>query len=111
MTLNDFKAIKGDAEMGIRSLPVMLGPKGAARAACLIMAVPQVIVIGLPWRWQHPTQAGIVSALLIAQLAMMVRFLGAPISRALWYSGFGVPLFVKRNDGLRHRHPLATRLR
>ena len=25
---------------------------------------------------------------------MMQRFLKAPIEKALWYSGFGVPLFV-----------------
>ena len=25
---------------------------------------------------------------------MMARFLKAPIERALWYSGFGVPLYV-----------------
>ncbi len=94
MTLNDFKAITGDRQMGIRSLPVMLGAPGAARAACAIMAAPQVIVIALLVRWQHPLQAGIVAALLAAQLLMMRRFLGAPIERALWYSGFGVPLYV-----------------
>ena len=31
-------------------------------------------------------------ALLIVQLVMMRRFLADPVQRALWYSGFGVPL-------------------
>lgn len=94
MTLNDFKAIKGDAQMGIRSLPVIHGPAGAAWAASVIMAVPQAVVIGLLLHWDRPTQAAIVGALLALQLWMMARFIRAPIERALWYSGFGVPLFV-----------------
>src|SRR5690349_8884999 len=34
MTLNDFKSIRGDRRLGIRSLPAQLGPLGAARVAC-----------------------------------------------------------------------------
>jgi chlorophyll synthase len=94
MTLNDFKAIKGDAQMGIRSLPVIHGAKGAAWAASVIMAAPQAVVIGLLLHWDRSTQAAIVAGLLAVQLWMMARFIRAPIERALWYSGFGVPLFV-----------------
>jgi chlorophyll synthase len=32
--------------------------------------------------------------LLVGQALMMKRFLAAPSARAVWYSGFGVPLFV-----------------
>jgi chlorophyll synthase len=94
MTLNDFKSIRGDRQMGVDSLPVLLGPDGAARAASLIMALPQVVVIGLLVAWHRPVQAGIVSALLVAQALMMRRFVADPIGKALWYSGFGVPLYV-----------------
>lgn len=94
MTLNDFKAIKGDREMGINSLPVLLGPQPAAQVACAIMAVPQIVVVGLLVWWGKPLQASIVALLLLGQLLMMRRFLRNPISEALWYSGFGVPLFV-----------------
>jgi chlorophyll synthase len=94
MTLNDFKSIKGDRQMGIGSLPVLLGAKGAAWVASVIMALPQAIVIALLLHWGRPLQAAIVVALLVVQLAMMRRFLRAPIEQALWYSGFGIPLFV-----------------
>jgi chlorophyll synthase len=94
MTLNDFKAIQGDREMGINSLPVLLGPKRAAQVACVIMVVPQVVVIGLLIAWGRTTEPAIVAAFLIAQLVMMRHFLRQPIERALWYSGFGVPLYV-----------------
>ncbi len=43
MTLNDFKALKGDTALGIRSLPAQLGPNKAARIACWVMTI-QVIV-------------------------------------------------------------------
>ena len=94
MTLNDFKSIKGDRQMGIDSVPVLMGPKGAAWAASFVMAASQVVVIGLLISWGHPYFAAIVAALLLGQIAMMAKFIASPVERALWYSGFGVPLYV-----------------
>ena len=94
MTLNDFKAIEGDRQMGIGSLPVRLGVPGAARAACLIMAGPQFGVVGLLLAWGQAWHALAIVGLLCGQGLMMRRFLTDPIRHALWYSGFGVPLFV-----------------
>jgi chlorophyll synthase len=94
MTLNDFKAIEGDKKMGIRSLPVMLGAEGAARCACLVMAVPQVVVVGLLLAWGRPIHAAVVVALMGGQMILMTRFLRNPIDKALWYSGVGIPLYV-----------------
>jgi chlorophyll synthase len=94
MTLNDFKAVAGDRQMGIRSLPVMLGVQPAARTACGFMAVPQFIVVLLLLAWGAPGYALAIVGLMVAQAILMVRFLGAPTERALLYSGFGVPLFV-----------------
>ncbi|MEL7049627.1 MAG: chlorophyll synthase ChlG, partial [Pseudomonadota bacterium] len=37
MTLNDFKAVEGDVQMGVRSLPVQLGVPLAAKVACFAM--------------------------------------------------------------------------
>jgi chlorophyll synthase len=94
MTLNDFKAIEGDRQMGIGSLPVRLGVPGAARVACLIMALPQAVVAGLLLAWGQPLHALAIVALMGGQALMMRRFLSDPVRHALWYSGFGVPLFV-----------------
>jgi chlorophyll synthase len=94
MTLNDFKAVEGDRQMGVRSLPVQLGVDRAARVACWTMAVPQVGVVALLLAWAQPWHALAVTGLLLAQLAMMRWFVAAPSRRALPYSGFGVPLFV-----------------
>jgi chlorophyll synthase len=94
MTLNDFKAIEGDSRMGIRSLPVQLGAERAARVACWVMAMPQVVVVILLAQWGAPISALSVAALIAAQVVLMRRFLAAPIAQALFYSGFGVPLYV-----------------
>ena len=94
MTLNDFKSVEGDRRMGIRSLPVQLGEQRAARVACWTMALSQVGVIALLLVWgQYAHALGIV-ALLAAQGVLMARFLADVRGKALWYSGFGVPLFV-----------------
>ena len=94
MTLNDFKAVAGDRQMGIRSLPVQLGEQRAARVACWTMSLPQVAVVALLLDWQCPWHALGVALLLVGQWMLMVRFLADVRGRALWYSGFGVPLFV-----------------
>ncbi len=94
MTLNDFKAVEGDRQMGVRSLPVQLGVQRAGYVACWTMALPQVAVAVLLLQWAQPWHALAVGVLLGLQLLMMKHFLASVTQRALWYSGFGVPLFV-----------------
>jgi chlorophyll/bacteriochlorophyll a synthase len=94
MTLNDFKSIDGDRQMGIASLPVQLGVRKAALAACWTMALPQVAVLLMLGAWGRWGHAGVIALLLVGQGFMMRRFVADPLKRALWYSGFGVPLFV-----------------
>ncbi len=94
MTLNDFKAVEGDRVMGVRSLPVQLGIQRAAWVACIVMMVPQLVVLLLLISWGTTGQAIAVAALMAAQALLMARFVKDPIKQALFYSGFGVPLFV-----------------
>ena len=94
MTLNDFKAVEGDRLMGVRSLPVQLGIQRAAWVACIVMMVPQLLVLLLLLSWGTTGQAIAVAALMVAQALLMARFIKDPIKQALFYSGFGVPLFV-----------------
>jgi chlorophyll synthase len=80
--------------MGINSLPVLLGVGNAARFACLVMAVPQVAVVGLLLTWQLPFYAAAVGALLIGQFFLMAHFLKSPRERAPWYNGTGISCYV-----------------
>ncbi|WP_428511762.1 chlorophyll synthase ChlG [Roseovarius sp.] len=94
MTLNDFKALEGDRQTGVKSLPVTLGPARAARVACWIMAVPQVAVIALLAGWGQVWHAAAIAALLALQVWAMRVLLSDPKGRAPWYNGTGVTLYV-----------------
>ncbi|MFK7885474.1 MAG: chlorophyll synthase ChlG [Gammaproteobacteria bacterium] len=94
MTLNDFKSIEGDREMGIRSLPARYGPDVGARLACWFMAVPQVGVIALLAYLERPLHAAAVAGLLIVQLFLMRKLSRDPLKLAPWYNATGVTLFV-----------------
>ena len=94
MTLNDFKAVEGDRATGLKSLPVTMGVRGAARFACLVMAAAQIVVIALLSWWGMMLSAALVGAVLIAQLAAMPRLLSDPARYAPWYNGVGVSLYV-----------------
>ena len=94
MTLNDFKSVEGDLKTGIGSLPARLGVVSAARVACVVMAVPQAVVVALLVVWGHPMHALGVAALLAPQIAMMPRFLASPVERATWYSAIGINFYV-----------------
>ena len=80
--------------MGIDSLPVLLGVDGAGRVACMTMALPQAVVVGLLFAWDRPWHALAVGMLLSVQLVLMGRFLKDPRGRATWYSAVGVNFFV-----------------
>ena len=94
MTLNDFKAVDGDAQMGVRSLPVQLGVTKAAFTACGFMLFAQWAVAILLLEWGSPNSALAVLLLSVCQLPLMLRFIQNPVEKALSVSAFGVPLFV-----------------
>jgi len=94
MTLNDFKALEGDRLHGVRSLPVTMGPETAARLACTVMGLAQMMVIALLVIWGAPIHAAAVAVLLVLQVRAMARLLTDPKGLAPWYNGAGVTLYV-----------------
>lgn len=94
LTLNDFKSVDGDRQMGIRSLPASLGITRAAWVLCVVMIVPQLVVIALLAMWGKPVHASAIGALVVVQLGLMARFLAEPKARALFLSAVGVPFYV-----------------
>ena len=95
LTLNDFKAVAGDARMGVRSLPVLLGVPRAARVACAVKLAPQLVVLALLGLWGLHGALAAVAVLVVVQLWLMRRFLRDVTPRAAFvYSGVGVPFYV-----------------
>jgi len=94
MILNDFKSIKGDTELGLKSIPVQLGAVNSARLACVVMAAAQVVVVGLLFVWGQVVIASIVSVSILVQIGLMRHFLTDPEGLAPWYNKTGISLFV-----------------
>ncbi len=94
MTLNDFKALEGDRQHGVRSLPVVLGPEVAAKIACTVMALAQFLVVALLLIWGKPWHGLAVLAVLVVQFAAMRVLFRDPKGKAPWYNGTGVVLYV-----------------
>ncbi len=94
MTLNDFKSMEGDRRMGIGSLPVRLGAELAAQFACVVMALPQTLVVALLLAWGRPYYAIVILLLLAVQVVLMQRLLTKPRDLAPWYNATGTSLYV-----------------
>lgn len=94
MVLNDFKAVEGDRQTGLTSLPVVMGVDVAARFACITMATAQIVVICLLALWGFSLSALIVTGVLFAQIAAMPTLIRDPAGKAPWYNGMGVTLYV-----------------
>ncbi|WP_301751772.1 chlorophyll synthase ChlG [uncultured Erythrobacter sp.] len=94
MVLNDFKAVEGDRQTGLTSLPVVMGVGPAARLACVTMAAAQIAVIALLAVWGYNLSALIVTGVLAAQIAAMPKLIRDPAKYAPWYNGVGVTLYV-----------------
>ncbi len=94
MVLNDFKAIEGDQRLGVRTLPVQLGVRRAAILACVVMAIPQLGVIGMLLSLRRPIEAAIVGALVLAQCALMPTLVRSPREKAPFYNATGTTCFV-----------------
>jgi chlorophyll synthase len=94
MTINDFKSIEGDRQMGIRTIPVQLGPWGAAWIAVLTMDAAQLFVILNLAAMGEWITAGIITALLLGQLPLQATFIRAPREKAIFYNATGTMLFV-----------------
>ncbi len=94
MTLNDFKALKGDTINGINSLPVVLGAKKASRIACIVMTIPQLIVISILYYLGEYMVSFLIGLLIFAQLFLMTKLTKDPEKLAPWYNATGVTLYV-----------------
>lgn len=94
MAINDFKSMNGDRIAGIRTLPVMYGAWGASWLIVLIMAMAQLYVVVLLAVGGHWIAAGLVAALLAAQIPLQRRFVSNPVPQAISYSAGSSGLFV-----------------
>lgn len=94
MTVNDFKSIRGDTLMGIRSIPVQYGKVTAARMVVMIMGIAQIGVIALLFAWGNPIAAGFVTLALALQSIPNVRFIRDPEHNEVFFNATAIMLYV-----------------
>jgi chlorophyll synthase len=94
MSINDYKSIKGDKLSGIRSIPVIHGPQTAAWLIIATMNLAQVGVLIAFLAWGQWLFAGILTAIILAQLPTQRQFLRDPMERYLQFSAIGVMFYV-----------------
>ena len=94
MTMNDFKATKGDKLLGINSLPVILGRKPATLVACLIMLFPQLIVISLFYFWGSLILALTLAVCVLLQSLLMIFLIRDPEKNTPFFNMTGVLLYI-----------------
>ena len=94
MTMNDFKATKGDKLLGINSLPVILGRKPATLVACLIMLLPQLIVISLFYFWGSLILAILLAGCVLLQSLSMIFLIRDPEKNTPFFNMTGVLLYI-----------------
>ena len=94
MTMNDFKATKGDKLLGINSLPVILGRKPATLVACLVMLFPQLIVIALFYFWGSLILAKTLAVCVLLQSLSMIFLIRDPEKSTPFFNMTGVLLYI-----------------
>ena len=94
MTMNDFKATKGDKLLGINSLPVILGRKPATLVACLIMLFPQLIVMSLFYFWESLILAITLAVCVLLQFLSMIFLIRDPEKNTPLFNMTGVLLYI-----------------
>ena len=94
MSINDYKSIAGDTASGIRTIPVILGPRRAAVLIVATMDLAQILVIAALLSWGLWIAAGVIGIILIAQIPIQRSFINDPVGQFLRYSAIGVSFFV-----------------
>jgi chlorophyll synthase len=93
MTLNDFKSLAGDRVLGLRSLPVMLGPRRALSAALVFIDLFQLLAVCYVLANGQWIEALVMHALLLVQLPMQFRLARDPAKNAPVYCASAIPPF------------------
>jgi chlorophyll synthase len=94
MTLNDFKSIDGDRRLGLKSIPALLGERGALKVAFAFIDVFQVAAIAYVTYHTSWMYAAVMFVLFAVQIPMQRRLASDPAKLAPWYCASAIPPFV-----------------
>lgn len=93
--VNDFKSVKGDEELGLKSLPVMFGITTAAWICVLMIDIFQIGIAGYLFSIDQKIYATILMLLIIPQITFQdMYFLRDPLKNDVKYQASAQPFLV-----------------
>ena len=94
MTINDFKSIEGDRQVGIRTLPVVFGEQKAALIASVLINAGQLMAAGYMLIRGLPSYALVVAALVIPQFLLQFSLVRSPRTMDVRYNAIAQNFLV-----------------
>ena len=94
MTINDFKSIEGDRQVGIRTLPVVFGETNAAMLAAMLINAGQFLASGYLFMIGQTACGVIVGALIIPQFFLQFALVKSPATMDVRYNAIAQNFLV-----------------
>ncbi len=94
MTINDFKSIEGDRQVGIRTLPVVFGETNAAKIAAVLINTGQLLASCYLFIIGQSPSAIMVAALVIPQFFLQFALVRSPGTMDVRYNAIAQNFLV-----------------
>ncbi len=94
MTINDFKSIEGDRQVGIRTLPVVFGENNAAKIASVLINTGQLLASCYLFMIGQSTCGVIVGALVVPQFFLQFALVKSPSTMDVRYNAIAQNFLV-----------------
>ncbi len=109
MTINDFKSIEGDRQVGINTLPAVFGERKAAIIASVLIDLGQLLAAGYMFRIGLPGYAAVVAGLIVPQFLLQFSLVRSPRKMDVRYNAIAQNFLVAGMlvcaFAIRHSHP------
>jgi len=94
MTINDFKSMEGDRQVGIRTLPVVFGETNAAKIAAVLINLGQILAALYMVMIGQPMYGVVVGALVIPQFFLQFPLIKSPSTMDVRYNAIAQNFLV-----------------
>lgn len=94
MTINDFKSIEGDRQVGIHTLPAVFGERKAALIAAVLIDFGQLLAAVYMLSLGLPVYAAVVSALVVPQFILQFSLVRSPRTMDVRYNAIAQNFLV-----------------
>jgi len=94
MTINDFKSVEGDRQIGVRTLPVVFGDRNAAIIAAVLINIGQLMAAAYMLMLGQSTFALIVALLIVPQFYLQFSLVRSPKTMDVRYNAIAQNFLV-----------------